>query len=85
MSASTDLVVLFVLSLLTIIAGLHHWKAANATSSRLRSAPTEKPTDDNGDDDPNKNRSFGGEQPTLSGDTSETNANVSELAAAAAL
>lgn len=59
MSASTDLVVLFVLSLLTIIAGVHHWKAANATSSRLRSAPTEKPTDDNGDDDPNKNRSFG--------------------------
>jgi hypothetical protein len=79
MSASTDLVVLFVLSLLTIIAGVHHWKAANATSSRLRSAPTEKPTDDNGDDDPNKNRSFGGEQPTLSGDTSETNANVSGL------
>ena len=57
-AASTDLVALLVLSLLTIFAGVHHWK-----SSRVRRAvSTEKPTDDNGDDDPNKNRRFGGEQ-----------------------
>ena len=63
MSTSTDLVALLVLSLLTLIAGVHHWRSARATSSRLRTASTKKPTDSNGNDDLNKDRRFGGEQP----------------------
>ncbi|KAH9165438.1 hypothetical protein EDB89DRAFT_2134473 [Lactarius sanguifluus] len=62
MSASTDIAVVLVLSLLTLIAAARHWKSAKATPSRLRTTPTEKPrpgTDGNGDDDPNQDRRFG--------------------------
>ena len=82
MSASTNVVVLLVLSLLTLIAAAHHWQSAKATPSPLHTASTEKPrsgTDGNGDDDPNKDRRFGGEQPILFGDTIETDAKVSGL------
>ena len=56
-AGSTDLVALLVLSLLTIFAGVRHWQ-----SSRIATAFTERSTDNNGDDDPNKNRRCGGEQ-----------------------
>ncbi|KAI9448577.1 hypothetical protein H4582DRAFT_99939 [Lactarius indigo] len=62
MSASTDIAVFFVLSLLTLIAAARHWQRAKATPSRLRTAPAEKlrsGTDSNGDVDPNKDRHFG--------------------------
>ncbi|KAF8270890.1 hypothetical protein EI94DRAFT_1721826 [Lactarius quietus] len=56
MPVSTDLVVLFVLSLLTLVAAVRHWQTAKAT-------PT-KSADRYSDDDPNKDRRFGGKQPT---------------------
>ena len=64
MSVSTDHVVLLVLSLLTLIPAVRHWKTRKATPSHIHTAPTEKSEDD----DPNKGRRFGGEQPTLSGE-----------------
>jgi hypothetical protein len=75
MSSSIDIALLFALSLLTLIAAVRHGK--KATPSRLSTASTEKETDGDGDDDPNKDRRFGGEQPILFEDTIEANAKVS--------
>jgi hypothetical protein len=57
MSSSIDIALLFALSLLTLIAAVRHGK--KATPSRLSTASTEKETDGDGDDDPNKDRRFG--------------------------
>ena len=62
MSVSTDLLVLLVLSVLTLIAAVRHWQTTKATPNHIHT-PTEK-----SDDDPNKGRRFGGEQPTFSGE-----------------
>lgn len=59
MSASTDIVVLLALSLLTLIAAVRHWQ-----KGRIGIASTDKNTtgtDGDVDDDPNKDRRFGGE------------------------
>lgn len=80
MSSSTDIVVLLALSVLTLIAAVRHWQ--KATPSRLCTASTKEltiETDGNGDDDPNKDRSFGGEKLIIFGETIETNAIVSGL------
>ena len=62
MSASTDIIVLLALSLLTLIAAVRHWQ--KAPPSRIGIASTDKNTtgtDGDVDDDPNKDRRFGGE------------------------
>jgi hypothetical protein len=65
MSVSTDLVVLLVLSVLTLIIAVRCWQTTKAaTPNHIRTASTEKPEDD----DPNNGRRFGGEQPTISGE-----------------
>jgi len=77
MLASTDLVVLLVLSLLTVIAAIRHRRPPKATPSHARTVSTKKIGSGkygNGDNDPNKDRRFGGERKLISEPSIRTNA-----------